>query len=467
MSSPLSPTPPPQPPPLLSRVSTTPTSQQASTAKKVAHFMKTRGLALLLPAVISVVGAGAFHFALVLLPPTLIPLLVSLRGYSGPPLTFTPGSTPRVQQLEAEAHKRAEELFKLQGSNREEFSEQLLKVMGDTPERRALYPKKKETAKPDKVGDRLPRILDDLKAKITQPQEVNGKVTYKVTYTEQQLYQIALFTPLLLGTGTELKQEELDFLLVHLPKGYQELRACFPLYEATVRVATPDPATTKTSLEAGTTRPHSFQAYLPPSKPDPDPDRGIGFINGICQSTEASLKSIIRFSHLFGRTKPIYAAYNSTHGSLLDLFTAAAQKVLGRHIPAETQLIETWKDFFEAHPNGSFAQICHSQGTIITRQALASFKKTCEDSKPKKDWWQRISVVAVSPATALDPETCGHLTYIYNPLDVVPKLAGSFTPQPGKVDVVKKPLRPGAHKVSLFREEIRAAVGKVGTLSKD
>ena len=77
-----------------------------------------------------------------------------------------------------------------------------------------------------------------------------------------------------------------------------------------------------------------------------------------------------------------------------------------------TLLHRAWDDYFENCPdNGMIIMVCHSQGAILTRNALASYKPELRE---------RIHVIAVAPAAYIDKKLCGSVVHFVSKRDFVP-----------------------------------------------
>jgi hypothetical protein len=128
---------------------------------------------------------------------------------------------------------------------------------------------------------------------------------------------------------------------------------------------------------------------------DKSSEIGIGFINGIRNTLEDSVRSTVYTSHLAdGRN--VCGIYNATHGLMADLMECGGAQQ-GVHVPPVQLLKNQWQQFFEKHPNGRFLQICHSGGTIHVKNTLLDLPQALRN---------RITVVAIAPAAIVPKELC-------------------------------------------------------------
>ena len=102
--------------------------------------------------------------------------------------------------------------------------------------------------------------------------------------------------------------------------------------------------------------------------------------------------------------------YNASHG-LWDIAEAFIN-LLGVNTRPVSLLHKEWDDYFNNCPeDGIIIQNCHSQGTILTRNALRSY-----DPERRK----RIHVIAVAPAAYIDEDICGSIIHYVSKRDFVP-----------------------------------------------
>lgn len=103
--------------------------------------------------------------------------------------------------------------------------------------------------------------------------------------------------------------------------------------------------------------------------------------------------------------------YNATHG-LWDL-VEAFMNLIGINTRPVGLLHQAWDDYFDnCGENGIIIIRCHSQGAILTRNALETYNKP--------DRRNRIHVIAVAPAAFISDEYCGSVVHYLSTRDFVP-----------------------------------------------
>lgn len=122
-------------------------------------------------------------------------------------------------------------------------------------------------------------------------------------------------------------------------------------------------------------------------------------INGINTTKEEALDHANYLaSFLPGRC--IDWVYNRSHGPVIDLAEVLTLNYAGYSPNTSELLRENWKTFHilnENSPNAKYLQFCHSQGALHVRNALAKAPKEIRD---------RVIVVAIAPATVIQPDLC-------------------------------------------------------------
>ncbi|MCH9610596.1 MAG: hypothetical protein S4CHLAM81_04380 [Chlamydiales bacterium] len=127
-----------------------------------------------------------------------------------------------------------------------------------------------------------------------------------------------------------------------------------------------------------------------------EPHIGIGMVNGIDNTLDEAIEAALMLSALAGGYD-IWGVYNSTQSLPLDVFESLLNLWEVSTEPV-TYLQDTWKRFFDEAPEGSiFLQFCHSQGAILTRNALM---------RSSQDLRERVRVVAVAPGAYIDEHLC-------------------------------------------------------------
>lgn len=107
---------------------------------------------------------------------------------------------------------------------------------------------------------------------------------------------------------------------------------------------------------------------------------------------------------------PISCVHNASHG-IWDL-VESRYNLLGINTRPVTLLHRQWDDYFDKYgESGIVIHACHSQGAILTRNALKSY-----DPERRK----RIHVIAVAPAAFIDEDICGSIIHFISKADCVP-----------------------------------------------
>ncbi|MBM3197762.1 MAG: DUF687 domain-containing protein [Chlamydiae bacterium] len=160
-------------------------------------------------------------------------------------------------------------------------------------------------------------------------------------------------------------------------------------------------------------RSQQFDVY-PPGALDLPKNLGIGFINGIWNTSEMAQESAKYLSKLSGGYN-VHAVYNATHGTSPDLKECKLGLKFIATDPVK-QLHQMWNSFFDKSSlTAKFLMICHSQGAIHVRNALLDYTPELRD---------RILVVAIAPGAYIYHETCADVLHYRAALwrDFVPRL---------------------------------------------
>lgn len=136
----------------------------------------------------------------------------------------------------------------------------------------------------------------------------------------------------------------------------------------------------------------------------------VAQVNGVFNSKRDSIESFEMLCSLAEDCSTSFV-YNSTHG-LWDLIEAGINFCGGTTRPVSL-MHQEWDEYFKNCPYGIFIQVCHSQGAIITRNALESY-----DEELRK----RIHVIAVAPAAYIDQKTCGSVVHFVSRNDFIPMI---------------------------------------------
>jgi hypothetical protein len=109
----------------------------------------------------------------------------------------------------------------------------------------------------------------------------------------------------------------------------------------------------------------------------------------------------------------VSGVYNATHG-IWDVVESFLNLLFGVSTRPAALLHKEWDDYFNNCPDdGIIIHYCHSQGAILTRNALKSY-----DPELRK----RIHVIAVAPGAYIDKELCGSVVHFVSRWDFVPWL---------------------------------------------
>lgn len=134
-------------------------------------------------------------------------------------------------------------------------------------------------------------------------------------------------------------------------------------------------------------------------------------INGIENDVYESADFYSYISGMSGGCSSSFV-YNASHRAIWDL-AECAMNLLGFSTRPEALLHREWNNFFSNCPddNSILIMTCHSQGAILTRNALASY-----DTELRK----RIHVIAIAPGAYIDESTCGSVLHFVSKRDIVP-----------------------------------------------
>ena len=107
----------------------------------------------------------------------------------------------------------------------------------------------------------------------------------------------------------------------------------------------------------------------------------------------------------------VYHVHNASHNKFFDLLDCAAGFIRASSPPVNL-LVNLWKELDKLHPpHVKFFHVCHSQGSLETRNSLEFLPKSIRE---------RIIVLAIAPATIIPKKMC-HRSFNYaTRLDIVP-----------------------------------------------
>jgi RHS repeat-associated protein len=156
---------------------------------------------------------------------------------------------------------------------------------------------------------------------------------------------------------------------------------------------------------------HKFSYSYDLKKPEP-PNGRIGFINGINTLESESRSHMNYISDLSGGTN-VYGVYNRTRGTIYDLAQSVGQLSFNMASKSTFDQMNTWSNFFKQNKKDPYLHFCHSQGAIITRNALRWMPKEQRN---------RIIVVAIAPAAYINKNLCKKVYHYRSKNDLVPKI---------------------------------------------
>jgi len=159
---------------------------------------------------------------------------------------------------------------------------------------------------------------------------------------------------------------------------------------------------------------------------------GIGFINGIRnkESSDAIIQALLPQMTASQKSVKFYQVYNASRGAFLDIIDCLASK-LNIETPPVQLLHQQWDDYFASNPHGQFLQICHSQGSQHTYNALKSY-----DKKRVK----QITVLAIAPAKTVPESFCKKTLNIRSEKDLLPLVSAN------RQELIVKKAHPKARK---------------------
>lgn len=144
------------------------------------------------------------------------------------------------------------------------------------------------------------------------------------------------------------------------------------------------------------------------SKPEPQ-NAAIFYINGMCTTKKEAIEQGNYISSL-ANDHNVTIVYNGSQGFLAD----GIESLLNLKHHAATEPVTKLHESFDKHFSSSskpIVLICHSQGAILAKNALASY----DEEKRKK-----INVLAVAPGGYIDPDLCQKVLHLCSKKDIVP-----------------------------------------------
>lgn len=141
------------------------------------------------------------------------------------------------------------------------------------------------------------------------------------------------------------------------------------------------------------------------------PNKGITFCNGIMNSFNESYESAKHISQLGGGAL-VGGIHNSTHGLSNDLYECFVSLFFFRGTQPSKLIQQEWDDFFAKNDSDAvLLHFCHSQGAILTRNALNDYPEELR---------KRIIVVAIAPAAYISPDLCNEVHHYVSNRDFIP-----------------------------------------------
>ncbi|CUI16927.1 putative rhs family protein [Candidatus Protochlamydia naegleriophila] len=142
-------------------------------------------------------------------------------------------------------------------------------------------------------------------------------------------------------------------------------------------------------------------------------EMGIGFMHGIMNKlsdayASAKLLSTMANDHF------VTINNNSSRGFILDLVRCAFELYFHAQTKAVRVQQKVWDAYFaHAKPGGVYLHFCHSEGAIITRNALMTYSEELR---------KRIIVVAIAPGAYIEDKYAMEVTHYRSKRDIVPML---------------------------------------------
>lgn len=146
---------------------------------------------------------------------------------------------------------------------------------------------------------------------------------------------------------------------------------------------------------------------------------GMGFVNGIMNSLKDAYKTAKSLSEM-ANDHYVTFVHNRSHGFVFDLIRCFFELYFYAETKAVKNLHKQWDAHFAfAGPNSYYYHECHSEGAIITRNALMKYNPELA---------KRIIVVAIAPAAYIDDCYAHSVTHYRSTRDVVPwfDFAGAY-----------------------------------------
>lgn len=140
-------------------------------------------------------------------------------------------------------------------------------------------------------------------------------------------------------------------------------------------------------------------------------EMGISWINGIMNSLKDSHVAAKALSEM-GDDHYVTFVHNQSHGFIADLFRCFFELYFYMDTKASKDLRNRWDAYFKvAGPLAYLIHYCHSEGAIITRNALLRYPEELR---------QRIIVIAIAPGAYIDDKYAHQVTHYRSTRDIVP-----------------------------------------------
>lgn len=142
-------------------------------------------------------------------------------------------------------------------------------------------------------------------------------------------------------------------------------------------------------------------------------EMGICFMHGIMNKLNDAYESAELISK-FGDDHYVTFVDNSSRGLVFDLMRCVCELYLYTNTSAVKTQQKIWNTYFAAcGPNAILLHFCHSEGAIITRNALMSYPEELR---------KRIIVVAIAPGAYIDDKYALDVIHYRSTRDIVPLL---------------------------------------------
>lgn len=164
-------------------------------------------------------------------------------------------------------------------------------------------------------------------------------------------------------------------------------------------------------------------------------EMGMGFMNGIMNKLKDAYAGAKALSEM-ANDHYVTFVHNESHGFLYDVIRSACELFFYMNTKSVKNLQKKWDAFFDhASPDSFYYHECHSEGAIITRNALMSYPEELR---------KRIIVTAFAPAAYIDDKYAYEVTHYRSTRDIVPLIdfVGAFRCRDSTVVLTPHPDAP-------------------------